>query len=516
MNRKTVLALVGAATLAVPASARANNLFTLDPTPSGPGRVIQDGAGTAYVAWLHADAANNDHAMFCKIPRGGTCPAPIELPAPDGTFSPSGAHPVFGAAGVVDVVVPSYPNNELAVYKSTNGGASFGAPAVLAYASAQTNPSSVVRNAAGQFFMSGDNPDLGFHTFTESTGSSGFAFASPSSPDLDGSSLALDAAGKPVEAFWTNPGDSPYQVGFYRYNGSGSITSPANWSGPVTVSSGYESKLAGGASGVFMVSQDYAGGGNPSAVNVRKYDGASFGAPVTLANDAGIDLFAGGAIAQSPSGRVDVAWPGPRGGDNAFVMRVYSSTNGGASYSAETDVARLPQDYGVNDNAQLAVADDGSGWLTFSSVTGGLQVADLTPVAPYVPPGGGGGGGGTAPPAYTGPNRTVTGSVGRGLSVTLKLPKGCLAARQQFKVFVGTKIKHKLAHGRHLAVKKVVFGVDGHTVKTLKRGPFTLRTALSGASRSRHTITARVTVRIRHGHHTKTVTKTIRGTLTLC
>lgn len=510
-----MLALVGAAALGVPASASANNLFTLDASPAGPGRVIQDAAGTAYVAWLHADAANDDHTMFCKIPRGGTCTAPIELPAPDGTFSPSGVHPVFGAAGVVYVVVPSYPNNELAVYKSTNGGASFGTPAVLAYTSGQTNPSSVVRDAAGQFFMSGDNPDLGFHTFTESAGASGFAFASPSSPDLDGSSLALDAAGKPVEAFWTNPGDSPYQVGFYRYTGSGSVASAANWTGPTTVTSGYEAKLSGGASGVFMVSQDYAGGANPSAVNVRKYDGASFGAPVTLANDAGIDLFAGGAIAQSPSGRVDVAWPGPRGGDNAFVMRVYSSTNGGASYSAETDVARLPQDYGVNDNAQLAVADDGSGWLTFTSVTGGLQVADLTPVAPYVPPSGGGGGGGT-PPSYTGPSRTVTGSVGRGLSVTLRLPKSCLQSGQAFKAYVGTRIKHKVAHGRHLAVKKVVFGVDGHTVKTLRRGPFTLRTTIAGAHGSKHVVTARVTVRIRHGHRTTTVTKTVKGTLTLC
>jgi hypothetical protein len=60
-------------------------------------------------------------------------------------------------------------------------------------------------------------------------------------------------------------------------------------------------------------------------------------------------------------------------------------------------------------------------------------------------------------------------------------------------------------------------GLDGVKLKTLKRGPFTLRiTTLSGATKSVHSVTARVTIRVRHGRRAKTITKTVKGRVTIC
>jgi hypothetical protein len=520
MNRPR-LALIAAACAAVAcaasSTASANNLFTLDRTPASPARVIQDAFGTAYIGWVHDDASNDGHALFCKIPRGGTCSAPIQLPAPAGSpgFSPVDSLPVFGGGTTVYVVVPSQATNELALYKSTDGGTTFGSPTVMLYAAHETDPSTLIRAADGSLMLSASNPALGFNSFTETGTSAGFEFTgegAPSSPELDGSSLAIDSAGNPLESFWLNPASGPYRIGFYRYKGIGTLTDQAAWSGPFPVANGYEAKLSFGASGVFMVSQDYAGGANPSAVDVRKYNGTSFDSPARLANDSDIDLFAGGAIAQSPSGRLEVAWPGHRAGDNEFVMRLYTSTNGGASFGAETDVAKLADDYGVNDNAQLAIGDDGSGWLTYSTVGGGLQVADLTPIAPYKPPPPG------PPPAYDGPYATHTVTVQRGLAVTARAPSRCLLRGQRFHVSLASIVKQKLARGARLAILSASASLDGHRLATLRRRPFvfTLK-APAAASRSKHTIAVLVKLRVSRKHHrAKTVTRTLRLTLSIC
>jgi hypothetical protein len=363
--------------------------------------------------------------------------------------------------------------------------------------------------------LSASNPALGFNSFTETGSSAGFEFSgtgAPSSPDLDGSSLALDSAGNPLESFWTNPTAAPYHVGFYRYKGLGPVGNQSTWEGPFDIASGYEAKLSSGTSGTFVVSQDYAGGANPSAIDVRKYNGTSFGGPVRLANDSNIKLFAGGAIAQSPSGRLEVAWPGYRAGDDAFVMRLYTSTNGGASFGAETDVARVADDYGIDDNAQLAIGDDGSGWLTYSTVGGGLQVADLTPIAPYKPPPPG------PPPAYSGPYATHTVTVQRGLELAASAPSRCLLRGQRFHVSLASIVKHKLAHGARLSILSASASLDGHRLATLHRRPFVFTIkAPAAASRSRHTITLVVKVRITRKHHrARTVSTTLRLGLSIC
>jgi hypothetical protein len=513
LSRRLRTSLLGAAsaalftTLAPPALA--NNLFTLDPSPATPGEVIEDGAGYAYVAWVHNAGAGTDHAMFCKIPPGGTCTAPQTLPLPD-AVSPSGAFPAFGSGTTVYVVAPRQAMDDELVYTSTDGGAHWMAPASpFLIGSGDTDTSTVLRSGTS-FFASSNNVGLGF-----SDGVGAFHFDNPGNGAVDGSSLALDSASDPVEAYWLSPtAGPPYTIGFYRYSGSGLARVQANWTGPSAVAAGYQTRLSGGASGTFLVSQDYAGGPDPSAVDVRKFTGTAFGAPIRLVNDAAVDLFAGGAISQSPGGRLAVAWPGPRTGDGAFVMRLFTSTNSGATFLRETDVARLPADYGINDNAQLALADNGGGWITFTSIAAGLQVADLTPIAPYVSPSGGDG---TTPPRYTGPDRAIPRSVGRGLAIVLRVPKTCLRPGQRFKLSIAAAVKREHARGAHVTVTKAVVRLDGHRLKTIRRKPFAITIRLTGSARSRHTISAIVTAHIHRKHHrTKTVTATIKAALTVC
>jgi hypothetical protein len=166
------------------------------------------------------------------------------------------------------------------------------------------------------------------------------------------------------------------------------MTLEANWIGPSGIANGDEPNLSGGASGLFLVSDDYATGASPepTVLTVRKYGAGTFGAPITLGNDPTTLLFDGGAIAQSPSGKVAVAWPTTRASDGARVMRLYTSTNGGTTFAASLDIAHIGPAYGIGDNAQLAPADDGSGWLTFLD-SGGLEVADFNvPASVPTPP----------------------------------------------------------------------------------------------------------------------------------
>jgi hypothetical protein len=286
------------------------------------------------------------------------------------------------------------------------------------------------------------------------------------------------------------------------------LTEQSNWVGPTTVANGYETKIAsGGVSGLFLLSEDYAGGSDPSAINVRKYNGTTFGPPVTLANEPDTSLFHGGAIAESPGGRLAVAWPRTRVADRAFVMRLFTSTDGGASFS-QSDVAHIGSSYAINDNAQVAVGDGGQGWLTFLDGAG-LHVADLNPIAAPPP----------APPSvYKGPTKVITKQVD-GFLLTLRLPKNCLQPQQPFFLGVGKRARHKVrvtVRGK-LKILKVTFKFDGKKLSTKKHKPFRqLVSPPSLASGSTHTVAARVKVLlIKHGHRKKVV-RVLRGTIKIC
>ena len=523
VRRLPLLLLLGiAASLLAATAAQATNRFTLDATPGTPGNVVADGAGTAYVAWVATAASGPDTPRFCKIPRGGTCAAPLTLPIPGATTSSggaSGAFPVLGTGSTVYVVAPRYVHNDVVLYTSSDGGASFGTgvitPSTLPTTggpySNKTNPTDVLR-VGTSFYIGANNAGLGFSSFGAVQGN--FSFANPGVGGVAGSTMGLDGV-NPVMAYW-NISSPPYPVLFYRYNGAGATTSEANWTGPTTVTLGYMPRLAGGASGLLLVSQDYASPGStyPTIINVRKYGGTTFGAPLTLVNDPTASLFDGGQVTQSPSGRIAVVWPSPSAINGFRVMRLFTSSNGGASFDGPANVAAMAGGYAINDNAKLALADDGQGWLTFRDGEG-LKVADLSPLAvpPPPPP--------VAPPPPPPPPPVAATSVVKnttvtvpGATITFGVPRGCVPAGSKFKVRLTWKRKKRKGN-LFVKVRRADFYIGTKRVKIDRVAPFTQTLTVKAGSKSGATIRlrARAFNKVKRG---KSPTKSIRATIRVC
>jgi hypothetical protein len=508
--RRVLTVAIAIAALVVAAPASANDRFTLDTQPTSPGHVVVDSTGTAYVTWTHKSASTApDSVMFCKIPLGGTCTAPKTLPIPgavDATDEVAGVFPVLGPGTSVYVVAPRYVEDDVVIWTSLDGGQSFNGGTVNPGGySGKSEPTNVLLPGSS-FLIGASNPGLGFST-TPAGGGAGSKLSFESEVgSIGSSSMGFDGGANLVEAYWTLEG-SEYPMFFYRYKGSIPITSESSWEGPIPIGTGYETKLAGGSGGIFLVSQGYPPGSTtPSALQVRRYGGSSFGAPVTLANDSVIDLFAGGAIAESPNGHLAVAWPGTRGGDSAKVMRLFSSADG--SSFVETDVAHIGGAYALGDNAQLALGDSGAGWLTFRD-EGGLKMADLNPVAPYVPP---------KPPTFKGKEKTISKPVGD-FELTLRLPKSCLQPSQPFYAGAGKRVRHKVAKALHSRLKlvKAAFSFDGKKLKTLKKKPLKLLISPGPLpAGSKHTVAVKITAIASKNGEQKKVVRTLKGQISIC
>ncbi len=413
----------------VPATAQATNLFTLG-SKGKTNAIVTDASGTGYVAWDQPaanPATEPEVVQFCKIPRGGTCTAPITLPLPAGPseeiiqpFPVLGSHP-----GVVYVVGPRYIKDEdTLIWTSTDGGATFSAKTIHSASPGKTGVGDVLldpNTPAGieptqdYFGMAFNNPGLGFG-FTANeivSGTTSFTFASPGEGGVASSTLGYvtgtieDKSTKAqihpeVEAYYNLSSPAP-GVFFYRYYAKGGNVDgeETGWEGPFKASNGYVPRLASGPAGLFMLSTDIPSGespeAQPSAVDVRKFDETThtFGEPVQIAKiptSAGT-LFNSGDIYENPTtGYIYVAQPVVNGAGE-YVMRLWESTNGGMSFTGERDIATIG--FGYSEIPRLAVATDGQGWLTFNDAVG-QEVADLnalpappsksTPPPPPPPP----------------------------------------------------------------------------------------------------------------------------------
>jgi hypothetical protein len=206
------------------------------------------------------------------------------------------------------------------------------------------------------------------------------------------------APGDEVEAY-ADASTTPSTVRFYRWSaptGPCAITGKnlgpsgaANWAGASTVIPGAFPRLAGGAAGLFMLSGDAvkSGASQPTAVDVRPYHLSthSFGAPRRLAVVADEDFETGGPAGglgeNYTTGELAAVWPDV--GGETGMMSLFISTDGGARFSAAQDIAQIGSGYSILDNARVAVAANGTGFVTYQD-DGGLHVADLNPLTtPY-------------------------------------------------------------------------------------------------------------------------------------
>jgi hypothetical protein len=393
------LALGFAVAVALPASAGAANIFTLDTNPASGAfaAVAVDSAGTGYFAWQHNVPGSDNTTMFCKVARGGTCANPIVLPtAPvgfGGGTAVDAGFPVLGSGSTVYVVAPRFIQQDVVVWTSTDGGITFGPATQVAQTHAykgNSNPTDVLASPSGGFYVSAHNPGLSFISVPSSgTGPPSSADLTPMGglTNISGSTLGLAGGGSfgnPVEAFSMLNGGQPSTINFTNYSGAGDPNDATKWAAPTQVTSGELPSLAGGPSGLFLASEDIDGAGHYTQVNVRRYTpGSGFGAPiVALQGDTSGDNV--GRIFQTPAGRVLVAWPGPTRADGVTPIRLYKSTDGGNSFPRVGDVAEgTPFNAIYPASMRVAAADDGLGYISFQEYGGGqnfLRVADLNPV----------------------------------------------------------------------------------------------------------------------------------------
>jgi hypothetical protein len=500
-------------------SARASEVYNLDPGADSNGNIAMDGAGNAYIAWTHEDGDSIDQPTFCRILAGtGACTSPATLPipglSPTSIDSASAAFPVIGAGETVYVVAPRYADNDVVFYTSINGGASFGTGVVVPGGySNQTDPTDVFRYGLTEFIIGAFNSSLGVST--SPAAGTGLSLVLPPGALVESSSLGLEGA-NPVLAYSTLT--EPHDVRFFRYDGSGPVTSSSNWVGPATVSHGYEAELSGGPLGLFMVSADQTGNETPSIVNLRKYTGSGFGPATTLSSEGAPGIFDGGAIAQAPNGsRLAIAWPGHRSADNKYVMRLFTSTNGGASFT-KTEIADLSDGIDFGDNSQMALDNGTGGWLTFVN-TSGLHLVDFYPIAGGPPPVGPGGGGGSKPADYKGPTKVAATKKAGAFDLTLRLPQSCVQSQQRFFAGVGKRKRKGLAKklGGKIKFKSVAFVYDGKKLTVKKEKPFRyLIDPGTMAPGSTHVVKTKVTAILTKGGKEQKIKRTLQGTIKAC
>jgi hypothetical protein len=391
--RTVVVAAVLALGATFPCASLARNSFTLDTSPDGSAALAVDSDGAGYFAWERTVAGSDDVTVFCKVARGGTCTSPLVLPTPPLNPAPydstqvSAAFPVLGAGSTVYVVGPRYVASDVVVWTSTDGGATFGPAVQVAQSGSYLGSNATDVLAAGDSFdISSHNPGLNATSVPASgTGPAHGADLTPpgGSTNITGSALGLDG-GNPVEAFSRANGTSPQTIFTTSDTGGGDPNAAASWSAPAQVTAGTLPSLAGGLAGLFLVSQDAKADGTYGPVDVRRYgaDG-SFGPPLNLQSDTSGDN--AGHIFETPlSGFLLVAWQGATLDDGGTGIRLYRSTNGGASFVRVGDVGEGAPTYAIGpDSIRVAADEQGEGFVTFVDYGGGksnLRVADFSPI----------------------------------------------------------------------------------------------------------------------------------------
>ncbi len=399
----TAVATVACLLLAV-APAEAKNLYTLDANADSGGQIVVDAAGNGYVAWLRRGSP--DLVMFCKIPANGRCKNAINLPLP--SANPSNGQPdqpfaVLGGSNQVWVIAPRHGAADVLYWLSTNGGQSFGAPVDVNVAGDFTGdtivddilldpvePSINDTPPVAYFDIASHDPGLGYSWLPSNLASGGnptsFSFANPGSGTVGNATLGEQSNGYPLEAYSTlgtgqlGSPDSVYYFSQTAASSSVPALSGAWTSTPEQVAPGYRPALAGGPKGLFLVYEGYDTEtltGTPSVLIVLPYHQAtgSFGAPTSLAVDRPNNTSPndGGTINENATtGELGVVWP--EFGVGGTVMRLWTSSDGGAKFSGVRNVARIGGGY--SGSAALAMNAKGGGFVAFQT-SGGLQIANL-------------------------------------------------------------------------------------------------------------------------------------------
>lgn len=386
-QRRAVAVLVGLATLAFAPSA-------LGAVPIGPGEqpgLAVDAAGTAYIAWNGPSSS----LQFCRLPRGATA---CDNQHPIAAAGASIRRPFVVVSGS-RVVVAQYryplqngePGRGLYAFTSDDRGANFGPAAqvgTLDLYDAVAGPGDTLSGVTDSSAQGGafQNAPLG--------GGSATDIAQLWGGDHPyGATVGLVDAATPLAIFADGSGAAQFR----RYGGSGSLNDAANWTPPADIGSVSYPHLAGGPTGLFLLTT------NPDNTLVsRKWDGTNFGAAVAIS--AGVNAPSMHAF-EDAGGRLHVVFQ--RGGAQGRDL-IHAVSDDGQTWRSGTAVT-TPEAQDSFIDTRVATAPDHVGvavWKgTPASGVGEIRVAAVGPDAP---------GGASPPPVVKGsPTVSASGSAKR-------------------------------------------------------------------------------------------------------
>jgi hypothetical protein len=367
--RSTALAIVSVvAGLVLVAPAGAATPLTIG-TGHKPG-VAVDAAGTAYIAWFGPESTTTS-LNFCRLPRGASaCDVTTTIAAPGTTLS----RPFVTVDGAL-VRVVSYRYgltgarfDQIWEFTSADGGATFDAG----------HPVGI---APFDEAVRGPGDTLTVATNAESTG-----LAVQNVP-LDGTDAgateAILSADHPYNGTVGLAGPAMVAV-FADASGNaqvrtsgGVLNDAATWTPPVDLGYADYPRLAGGPSGLFLLS------GTPAnALTVRKFDGTTFNAGAKIA-DIADDAQA--HLTEDPAGRLHAVFAHNTA---AGLELGYATSDNGTSWKSgplltQTDAT---QSFGA---LRAATAPDHIGvaaWETASGGTSDVRVLGIGPEGGVSPP----------------------------------------------------------------------------------------------------------------------------------
>jgi hypothetical protein len=362
-----IACLVAGLVLVAPAGASGATALTIG-NGHKPG-VAVDAAGTAYVAWFGPEA-DTTSLNFCRLPRGaGACDVRTTIAAPGTTLS----RPFVTVDGAT-VRVVSYRYgltgarfDEIWQFTSADGGATFdaGHPVGIApFDEAVRGPGdtlSVATNAESTGLAVQNVPLDG------STADTSQAILSADHP-YNGT-VALAAPGTLVAVFADGSGNAQVRTSAGAYNDA------AAWTPPVDIGYADYPRLAGGPSGLFLLS-----GTQTNALVVRRWNGSSFGPGVTIA-DVADDAQA--HLTQDAAGRLHAVYSR---GTAAGVELDYATSDDGTRWQSGALVAGSNQGIG---SLRAAVAPDHLGvaaWETPTGTASEVRVIGVGPEGGQSPP----------------------------------------------------------------------------------------------------------------------------------
>ena len=356
-----IACVVAGLLLAVPAGARAATPLTIG-TGHKPG-VAVDAAGTAYIAW-YGPESNTTSLNFCRLPRGaGACDVATTIAAPGTTLS----RPFVTVDGAT-VRVVSYRYgltgarfDEIWEFTSADGGATFdaGHPVGIApFDEAVRGPGDTL-------------------TVTTNAESTGLAVQNvPLDGTTAGDSQAILSADHPYNGTVGLAG--PTMVAVFADASSnaqvrtsaGALNDAATWTPPVDIGYADYPRLAGGPSGLFLLS------GTPeNALTVRKFDGATFSAGVKIA-DVADDAQA--HLAEDPAGRLHAVFAHNTA---AGLELDYATSDNGASWQSGPLLTQTDAAQGIGPLRAATAADHigVAAWETASGAESQIRVLGIGP-----------------------------------------------------------------------------------------------------------------------------------------